>query len=805
MRKKIALIFMSILMILTITACSKDDEAPEITQVEKEAGLKTMLKKENYTFDSLKRIDFKESDVTEKDMTKLKQKFEHRVDFIKNDVEVTMSTNASKTAAEFSIIYAYYGDEWQPVIFYPINEKSWVSEAKEKVNKNRVMKDLRQTEFKGFKKGYVGKESNTKVILNNRDQKINIGRDILFTTVVVKTDFAKYKIGIDFTYQFKDNKWVLTSTNIQDQKLWQIEYDKDNVPDALSQEAVIKKLTNKKNFLTYVTNKDYVSKTMLSETRETVGVDELAYAFSWMTDYDNIGKITYSVKMPYKFSEGEWQEGKPKVEIDNINAENMVGKWKGENGDEINFTKTMKSKKTENRDLVIGTYYAIREIEDTEVDPTVDPFAKKENKNNEKKSIDPDNPLDENIKEDDEELDEEEKDFDENKEFEIEEKINKLEKQIIKKEITRYSEITKEIDNIKKGLPKDHKFNKDLEKLDKKFVEQLRNPYGFEKMSSMAANRDLVQNMKDIEGYEKKQGRDFTDEEKQELEKIIKEQQTIDNQEEKAEGDTKTVKASYNIKLKLEPTKKDNNWNLKIVQFDPKNTSSVKFDISEARVDLKSKNIIIDGVKYTKDTKDPKEDENKDSEALGKNDGIMVDSMDVQVPAYVIENENYFKIRDLACALMNTKAKFKVDYDQEKNAIVVESGGDYQTIDGDMQPIKNKKSVGTRSYDTLIINGKSEEIKAYKIEGFNYFRLRDLGEILGFGVDYDFDKNKVIISSNNAEENKNKSKSAKKSQEEDMGVSKDKGKSKNTKKKQNDTSAFDEEFNTDSESSESDN
>lgn len=788
MKKKVFYIFFLVIMSFSLVACGKgEDKAPEITQVEKENGLQTMLKKQQYTFDNLEKIKFKDSEVSEKDITKLKQLFEHKVDFVKNDVEVTMSTNASKTAGEFSIVYAYYNDSWQAVFAYPINEKGWVSEAKSRVNKKRVMEDLKAAEFKGFKKGQVGKESNTKVILNKRDEKIDIGRDILFTTVVVKTDFAKYRIDVDFTYQFKNGKWELQKMNIQDQKLWQIEYDKSNIPDALSQEAVIKKLTNKKNFLTYVTNKNYPTNTMLSETRQSVGVDELSYVFAWITEYADIGKITYKVEMPYKFSDGEWDEGKQKVTIDKINIEEMVGKWTGENGDEIEFEKTLKSKKTENRDAIVGTYYTVREIDESEVDPTTDPFEtglmNKEEENdsegkeeNKEEQIDPDDPLGEK------------KELTSNDRLRLRDELNALAEKVKSKDVEFKSitEFNKVNEKLEKEIQKDKQLKEDFEEIRKDFKKNCLESLSFEEIKEIIGT-DKIKNEEDLEVYVSK--KILSDDEKLELKSLL---EAAINQ--KNAKKIKKVKAEYNIRLKLEVDKKDDGWNLNILKFEPKNTSSIKFDIEDAHVDLKNKYIIIDGVKYSK--KPIEEPENP--EAIGKNDGIKIDSLDVNVPAYVIEGENYFKIRDLAYALKDTKAKFKVDYDPEIGAVVVEPGEDYEPMDGDMEPIKNPKSVGVRSNDKLVINGEKAKIKAYKIEGFNYFRLRDLGDIIGFGVDYDFENNKVVISSEISKEDLEKQREKNKKNSKDSEDEKEDLEESDSDKitdEDSDTSAFDEEFN----------
>ena len=50
-----------------------------------------------------------------------------------------------------------------------------------------------------------------------------------------------------------------------------------------------------------------------------------------------------------------------------------------------------------------------------------------------------------------------------------------------------------------------------------------------------------------------------------------------------------------------------------------------------------------------------------------------------------------------------------------------------------------------RSTNPIIVNGEQVELTAYMIEGNNYFKLRDLGKALGFGVAWDANRKSVII------------------------------------------------------------
>ena len=45
----------------------------------------------------------------------------------------------------------------------------------------------------------------------------------------------------------------------------------------------------------------------------------------------------------------------------------------------------------------------------------------------------------------------------------------------------------------------------------------------------------------------------------------------------------------------------------------------------------------------------------------------------------------------------------------------------------------------------LSVDGLTVNCEKYNVDGFNYFKLRDLGDALGFTVDYDADSNTAIV------------------------------------------------------------
>ena len=136
--------------------------------------------------------------------------------------------------------------------------------------------------------------------------------------------------------------------------------------------------------------------------------------------------------------------------------------------------------------------------------------------------------------------------------------------------------------------------------------------------------------------------------------------------------------------------------------------------------------------------------------AFASGENVSFDGKDLEIKAYLINRSNYVKIRDVAALLKDTPAKFDLAYDNEKQSVIINKGKNYS----DSFIYKESKLKEERiAKETMqkIVDDKGEEIelKGYFIDGYNYFRLRDLGKVLDFGVAYDFKDQKVLLSSDN--------------------------------------------------------
>lgn len=126
---------------------------------------------------------------------------------------------------------------------------------------------------------------------------------------------------------------------------------------------------------------------------------------------------------------------------------------------------------------------------------------------------------------------------------------------------------------------------------------------------------------------------------------------------------------------------------------------------------------------------------------------VLVDGSAVIFQAYALKDErgndtNYVKLRDVAQILNGTAAQFEVGWN---GAVNIETGKNYTSNGSEMKtPFTGNRSYSPATAPTNI-NGAPAGLEAIVLlddngGAYTYYKLRDLGRVLGFKVDWSAEK-----------------------------------------------------------------
>ncbi|MCL1974903.1 MAG: CAP domain-containing protein [Firmicutes bacterium] len=124
--------------------------------------------------------------------------------------------------------------------------------------------------------------------------------------------------------------------------------------------------------------------------------------------------------------------------------------------------------------------------------------------------------------------------------------------------------------------------------------------------------------------------------------------------------------------------------------------------------------------------------------AIPTDSQIYLAEKQIHLAAYNIAGNNYFKLRDLAYALSGTAKSVAVDWDVADSAIYLTNGLPYLPLGEEMAGRENNDCLEALPANFKIyLNMQEIAVSSFIIGGNSYFRLRDLGTALDFGVSWD--------------------------------------------------------------------
>lgn len=124
---------------------------------------------------------------------------------------------------------------------------------------------------------------------------------------------------------------------------------------------------------------------------------------------------------------------------------------------------------------------------------------------------------------------------------------------------------------------------------------------------------------------------------------------------------------------------------------------------------------------------------------------VTVDGKTVDVSGYSVNGSNYYKIRDIAMVLRTTSKKFNVEWDPSVGGISISTGVKYVIEGGELSDDTDMIFEITENTSPIYIDGVSSDITAYTINESNYFKIRDLADVIGFNVTWDANTDTVVI------------------------------------------------------------
>ena len=132
--------------------------------------------------------------------------------------------------------------------------------------------------------------------------------------------------------------------------------------------------------------------------------------------------------------------------------------------------------------------------------------------------------------------------------------------------------------------------------------------------------------------------------------------------------------------------------------------------------------------------------------AVASANNIQLDGEAVSLPAFNIEGNNFFRLRDLAYILIGSDRPFDLVWDAENNALDIQSWMNYTPIGGELSPVAAGDVTATLSEVNITVWGNPISITAYNISGYNFFMLRDVAALLHMTVGFDESTNTIQLS-----------------------------------------------------------
>lgn len=124
---------------------------------------------------------------------------------------------------------------------------------------------------------------------------------------------------------------------------------------------------------------------------------------------------------------------------------------------------------------------------------------------------------------------------------------------------------------------------------------------------------------------------------------------------------------------------------------------------------------------------------------------VSVNGTAAKLPAYNIRSNNYVRVRDVAVLLKDTASGFDVQWNAAEHRVELRSFSAYTPIGTENKTLPEGKRTVQSITEPTVVDGAANMVAAYYLDGYTYYKLRSLGDLCGFAVDWNNDTQTVEV------------------------------------------------------------